>query len=149
VTSRILAIDFGTKRIGLAVSDALGMTAQGLPTLERTRIADDLQRLRELVEEYSVGKVLVGNPISKSGGETSMSHLAVEFAQKLQKHLTCPVEMQDERLTSVVANQMLRQAGLSIGKRQRAVDRVAAVLLLQGHLDFLENERERESRPKE
>jgi putative Holliday junction resolvase len=146
VTPRILAIDFGTKRMGLALSDALGMTAQGLPTLERTRIADDLKRLRDLVEEYSVAKVLVGNPISKSGEQTSMSQLAVEFAQKLQKHLTCPVEMQDERLTSVVANQMLREAGLSIGKRQRAVDRVAAVLLLQGYLDYLENERQRESR---
>lgn len=146
MTPRILAIDFGTKRIGLAVSDALGMTAQGLPTLERTRIADDLKRLRDLVEEYSVAKVLVGNPISKSGEETAMSQLAVEFAQKLQKHLTCPVEMKDERLTSVVANQMLREAGLSIGKRQRAVDRVAAVLLLQGHLDYIENERQRESR---
>jgi putative Holliday junction resolvase len=97
------------------------------------------------VEEYSVGKVLVGNPISKSGGETSMSQLASEFAQKLQKHLTCPVEMHDERLTSVVANHMLREAGLSVGKRQRAVDRVAAVLLLQSYLDFLENERNRGS----
>ena len=145
MTQRILAIDFGTKRIGLAVSDALGITAQGLPTLQRTRIADDLQTLCDLVEEYSVGKVLVGNPISKSGSETSMSQLAVEFAQKLRKHLTCPVEMQDERLTSVVANQMLREAGLSIGKRQRAVDRVAAVLLLQSYLDFLENERNRGS----
>ncbi len=142
---RILAIDFGTKRIGLAVSDALGITAQGLPTLQRTRIADDLQTLRDLVEEYSVGKVLVGNPISKSGSETSMSQLASEFAQKLQKHLTCPVEMHDERLTSVVANHMLREAGLSVGKRQRAVDRVAAVLLLQSYLDFLENERNRGS----
>ncbi len=149
MTQRILAIDFGTKRIGLAVSDALGMTAQGLPTLERTRIADDLKTLRGLAEEYSVAKVLVGNPISKSGSKTTMSQLATEFAQKLQKYLSCPVEMHDERLTSVVANQMLREAGLSVGKRQRAVDRVAAVLLLQSYLDFLENERSRGSRTPE
>jgi len=73
VIPRILAIDFGTKRMGLAVSDALGMTAQGLPTLQRTRLADDLDRLHSLVEEYSVARVLVGNPIGHSGAETAMS----------------------------------------------------------------------------
>jgi putative holliday junction resolvase len=145
VTPRILAIDFGTKRMGLAVSDALGMTAQGLPTLQRTRIADDLERLQSLVEEYSVERVLVGNPIGHSGGETAMSQLVAEFAEKLRRRLPCPVELRDERLTSVEANRTLREAGLSIGKRQRAVDRVAAVLLLQSYLDYLENERSRQS----
>ncbi|MGA2983282.1 MAG: Holliday junction resolvase RuvX [Terriglobia bacterium] len=145
VTPRILAIDFGTKRMGLAVSDALGMTAQGLPTLQRTRIADDLARLQSLVEEYSVERVLVGNPIGHSGGETAMSQLVAEFAEKLRRRLPCPVELRDERLTSVEANRTLREAGLSIGKRQRAVDRVSAVLLLQSYLDYLENERSRQS----
>ncbi|MFZ0962984.1 MAG: Holliday junction resolvase RuvX [Terriglobia bacterium] len=145
VVPRILAIDFGTKRMGLAVSDALGMTAQGLPTLERTRIADDLERLRSLVEEYSVERVLVGNPIGHSGGETAMSQLVAEFVEKLRRRLPCPVELRDERLTSVEANRTLRDAGLSIGKRQRAVDRMAAVLLLQSYLDYLENERRRGS----
>ena len=129
--------------MGLAVSDALGMTAQGLPTLHRTRIADDLERVERLVEEYSVERVLVGNPIGHGGGETAMSKQAAEFAEKLRRLLPCPVEMRDERLTSVEANRTLREAGMSIGKRQRAVDRVAAVLLLQGYLDFLENERSR------
>jgi putative Holliday junction resolvase len=149
VTARILAIDFGTKRMGLAVSDALGLTAQGLPTLQRTRIVDDLARLRSLVEEYSVEKVLVGNPLGHSGGATSMSQLAAEFAEKLRRRLPCPVEMHDERMTSVEANRTLREAGLSVGKRQRAVDRVAAVLLLQSYLDYLENERNRQSGPEE
>jgi putative Holliday junction resolvase len=144
---RILAIDFGTKRMGLAVSDALGMTAQGLPTIQRTRIADDLERLRALVEEYSVERVLVGNPIGHSGGETSMSQLVAEFVEKLRRRLPCPVELRDERLTSVEANRTLRETGLSIGKRQRAVDRVAATLLLQGYLDYLENERNRGNFP--
>lgn len=140
---RILAIDFGTRRIGLAVSDALGMTAQGLPTLQRTRVADDLEHVQSLVEEYAVERVLVGNPIGHSGGETAMSQLAGEFAEKLRRRLPCPVDLRDERLTSVEANRTLREAGLSIGKRQRAVDRLSAVLLLQGYLDFLENERQR------
>ena len=145
VTARILAIDFGTRRMGLAVSDALGMTAQGLPTLQRTRLADDLERLHSLVEEYSVELVLVGNPIGHSGGETAMSERVAEFVEKLRRRLPCPVELRDERLTSVEANRTLRDAGLSIGKRQRAVDRVAAVLLLQSYLDYLENERSRGS----
>jgi putative Holliday junction resolvase len=149
VTARILAIDFGTKRMGLAVSDGLGMTAQGLPTLQRTRIADDLERLRLLVEEYSVERVLVGNPIGHSGGETSMSQQVAEFVEKLRRRLPCPVELRDERLTSVEANRTLREMGLTLGKRRRAVDRVAAVLLLQGYLDYLENERSRGSRPEE
>ena len=146
VTPRILAIDFGTKRMGLAVSDALGMTAQGLPTIQRTRLADDLERLRSLVEEYSVELVLVGNPIGHSGGETAMSQLVAEFVRKLRRRVPCPVELRDERLTSVEANRTLREAGLSIGKRQRAVDRVAAVLLLQSYLDYLENEHSRGSK---
>ncbi len=145
VTARILAIDFGTKRMGLAVSDALGVTAQGLDTLQRTRIADDLERLRLLVEEYSVARVLVGNPIGHSGGETAMSQQVAEFVEKLRRRLPCPVELRDERLTSVEANRTLRDSGLSIGKRQRAVDRMAAVLLLQSYLDYLENERSRGS----
>jgi len=135
--------------MGLAVSDALGITAQGLPTLERTRIADDLERLERLVDEYSVARVLVGNPIGHGGGETAMSHQVAEFAEKLRRRLSCPVELRDERLTSVEANRTLREAGLSIGKRRRAVDRVAAVLLLQSYLDYLENERRRRSESEE
>jgi putative pre-16S rRNA nuclease len=130
--------------MGLAVSDALGITAQGLPTLERTRLADDLERLRALVEEYSVERVLVGNPIGHGGGETRMSQWVAEFAERLRQHLPCNVELHDERLTSVAANRALRESGMSPGKRQRAVDRVAAVLLLQSYLDYLENERNRQ-----
>ena len=145
VIPRILAIDFGTKRMGLAVSDALGITAQGMPTLQRTRIADDLEHLRTVVEEYAVARVLVGNPVGHRGGETAMSHHVAEFAGKLRKRVPCRVDLWDERLTSVEANRTLREAGISLGKRQRAVDRVAAVLILQSYLDYLENERNRQA----
>ena len=141
--ARILGIDFGLRRIGLAVSDALGITAQGLPTLQRTALRKDIEHIRAVTEEYSVQKVLVGNPIGGAGAATAMSLHAEEFAKKLQGRLGCPVELWDERLTSVEANRMLRSAGLSIGKRQQAVDRVAAVLLLQNYLDRCANERER------
>jgi putative holliday junction resolvase len=140
-----LAIDFGMKRIGLAVSDALGITAQGLPTLPRTRLEDDLRKIQELTEEYSAGLVIVGNPLGHGGGETAMSRKAAEFAEKLRRRVSCPVDLRDERLTSVQANRALRESGLTLGKRLRAVDRVAATLLLQSYLDFLANERSRDA----
>ena len=140
---RVLAIDFGMKRMGLAVSDALGITAQGLPTLQRGRLKDDLEKIRELTEEYSVERIIVGNPLGHSGGETTMSRRAGEFAARLRRRVNCPVDLWDERLTSVEANRALRETGLSAGKRQQAVDRVAATLLLQSYLDFLSNERSR------
>ena len=142
----MLAIDFGMKRMGLAVSDALGITAQGLPTLQRKRLDDDLEKIRQLAEEYATERVLVGNPIGHGGGETAMSRKAAEFAEKLRRRLTCPVELRDERLTSVEANRALRETGLTLGKRQKAVDRVAATLLLQSYLDYLANERSRDAR---
>ena len=129
--------------MGLAVSDALGITAQGLATLPRTRLDDDLQKIQELTEEYSTERVIVGNPLGHGGGETTMSRKAAEFAEKLRRRVNCPVLLWDERLTSVQANRALRDSGLTLGKRQQAVDRVAAMLLLQSYLDFLSNERSR------
>jgi len=143
LAARVLAIDFGLKRMGLAVSDALGVTAQGLATLERVRIADDLNHIRKLVEEYAAERVVLGNPLSKAGAETAMSGQVAAFAEKLRRILACPVELWDERLTSVEANRMLRESGIGIEKRRRATDRVAATLLLQSYLDFHANERER------
>jgi putative Holliday junction resolvase len=131
------------KRMGLAVSDPLGMIAQGLSTLTRTRLDDDLRKIQRLTEEYSSERVIVGNPLGHGGGETAMSRRAAEFAEKLRRRVNCPVDLWDERLTSVEANRALRATGLSLGKRQRAVDRVAATLLLQSYLDFLANERNR------
>jgi putative Holliday junction resolvase len=141
--ARILAIDFGLRRIGLAISDALGVTAQGLPTLQRTSIRKDIEHIRTMAEDYSAEKVIVGNPIGHTGKATSMSRHAEDFAKKLQGRLNCPVELWDERLTSVEANRMLKTAGLSINKRQQAVDRVSAVLLLQNYLDHHANQLER------
>jgi putative Holliday junction resolvase len=131
--------------MGLAVSDALGITAQGLPTLERVRLEDDLRTIQELIEKYATERVIVGNPLGHGGGETTMSRHAAEFAEKLRRRVNCPVDFWDERLTSVEAGRLLRETGLSRGKRRQAVDRVAATLLLQSYLDFLANERSREA----
>ena len=140
---RILAIDYGTKRIGLAVSDALGITAQGIQTLERTNLADVLRHIQQLAEEYSAELVLLGNPLSHRGLDTAMSERVASFADKLRRRLNCPVELVDERLTSAEANRVLRDSGISIEKRRNARDRMAATLLLQAYLDRLANEAER------
>ncbi len=139
---RILAIDFGTRRVGLAVSDPLGITAQGLATLERSGREADLEHIRKVAEEYSAERVIVGNPIGHDGNETAMSRRAAAFAQKLRRRLGCPVELWDERLTSAQANRVLRDSGMGIEKRRRAADRVAAVLLLQAYLDRRASEAE-------
>lgn len=133
---RILAVDFGVRRLGVAVSDPSGVVALGLPTIERTNLAADMARLGEYISEYGAGEIIVGHPLSKSGGKNAMSRRAAEFAAKLGERLGCRVSLWDERLTSAEANRMLRGAGLGVEKRRRAVDRVAATLILQNYLDW-------------
>jgi putative Holliday junction resolvase len=132
---RVLALDFGKRRIGLAVSDELGITAQGLETLERTNIRQDLARLTQLIAEKSVSLILMGNPLHMSGREGRQVEYTREFAERLTAATGVPVEYWDERLTSVQAERMLRESGISIQKRAQAVDQVAAVILLESYLD--------------
>ena len=135
--SRILALDLGKRRIGLAISDPLRITAQGLPNLVRTRIRDDLAALEEMVREREVGLILLGNPINMKGTEGRQSGWVREFAQAMEKRTDVPVKLWDERLTSVEAGRVLRASGISIEKRAAAVDRLSAVILLQSYLDSL------------
>ena len=134
---RILALDLGKKRIGLAVSDPLRITAQGLPNIERTNKRTDLATLDALAKEREVGLFLMGNPINMGGKEGRQSGWVREFAAALESHTHLPVQFWDERLTSVEANRVLRQSGVSIAKRAAAVDRLSAVILLQSYLDSL------------
>ena len=136
-TSRILALDLGKKRIGIAISDPLGITAQGLPNLERTNKRADLQALGALIREREVGLVLMGNPVNMRGSEGRQSGWVREFAGEIEKRLGVPVRLWDERLTSVEAGRVLRSSGISIEKRAAAVDRLSAVILLQSYLDSL------------
>ena len=137
VQSRILALDLGKKRIGLAISDPLGITAQGLPNLVRVRKRADFAALEQLIRERQVGLVLMGNPINMRGDEGRQSGWVREFAEALEKRTGLPVRLWDERLTSVEANRVLRSSGISIEKRAAAVDRLSAVILLQSYLDSL------------
>jgi putative holliday junction resolvase len=135
--SRILALDLGKKRIGLALSDPLRITAQGMPNLVRTNNRADLEALGGLIREHGVGLILLGNPINMRGAEGRQSGWVREFAESIRSRLGVPVELWDERLTSVEAGRVLRQSGISIEKRAAAVDRLSAVILLQSYLDSL------------
>ncbi|HUO28421.1 MAG TPA: Holliday junction resolvase RuvX [Bryobacteraceae bacterium] len=134
---RILALDLGKKRIGMAISDPLGLTAQGLPNLERKTKRADLAELTRQMEERGVGLILLGNPLHMSGAEGRQSAWVREFAADLTEWSGRPVRLWDERLTTVEASRVLRASGISIEKRARAVDRLSAVILLQSYLDSL------------
>ncbi len=137
VSSRILALDLGKKRIGLAISDPLRITAQGLPNLVRTNKRSDLAALGEIIHDREVSLILMGNPINMGGSEGRQSGWVREFAQAIEGRLGVPVKFWDERLTSVQAGRVLRESGISIEKRAAAVDRLSAVILLQSYLDSL------------
>jgi putative Holliday junction resolvase len=137
---RVLALDVGKRRIGLAVSDELGYTAQGLETLVRTRIRDDLAALERVVMQWNVHTLLVGKPLHMSGGESRQSEYTRQFAERLSAHLKLPVVYWDERLTSKEAERLMREGGASLAQSRQAVDRMSAVLILQSYLGFLQNQ---------
>jgi putative pre-16S rRNA nuclease len=134
---RVLALDVGKRRVGLAVSDPLGITAQGLPTLERTTIRQDLAKLADLAAERAVSLFLIGKPLHMSGDESRQAEYIKNFGDRLTEKTGIPVQFWDERLTTVQAQRVLKESGISIEKRARAVDRLAAVILLESYLDSL------------
>ena len=135
IKHRVLGLDVGSRRIGIAVSDPLGITAQGLETLQRTNKRRDFGHLLRLVHEYDVKEVVVGLPLRMSGAEGTQSEKMRSFAEELNHKLKIPVHLWDERLTSAEANRFLRETELSIEKRGKAVDRMAAVLILQSWME--------------
>jgi putative Holliday junction resolvase len=132
---RILALDLGERRIGLAVSDELGWTAHGLPTLERVGPKKDLAKLRAVVAEYRIRKLIVGLPRNMNGSLGPQANRVLEFIEQLKNKLKLDVIPWDERLTTQAAERVLIEADLSRAKRRKKVDQVAAVLILQGYLD--------------
>ncbi len=138
VPGRVLAIDLGAKRLGLAMSDPLRIAAQGLPTAERRNRRENMNYLKSLAKRHEVSLIVVGHPINMDGSEGAQALAAREFAQRLRQHVGDPVRevrLWDERLTSVQANRVLRESGLSPAERAKAVDEVSAVLLLESFLD--------------
>jgi putative Holliday junction resolvase len=134
---RILALDLGARRIGLALSDELMLTAQGLETLQRTTLREDIARLTSLAAGHGVTLVLMGNPMNMNGNEGRQSGWVRDFAEKLHARSGLTVRLWDERLTTKEAERVLRSSGISRVKRGLAVDRLSAVILLASYLEAL------------
>ena len=135
---RIIAFDLGKRRIGLALSDPLRITAQGIDTFERTNIRQDITRLTEILHINSVSMMLFGNPLHMSGRESRQTEYVREFADRLSEATGIPYDMWDERWTSVEAERILRQGGIGQRRdRKGIVDKLSAVILLSSYLDSL------------
>ena len=132
---RVLGLDVGSKTIGMAVSDLLGITAQGLRTLRRKNKRFDLEALGKVIQTYEVREIVVGYPLRMSGAEGTQSEKMARFAEDLRKHFALPVHLWDERLTSAEANRVLRDSEMSIKRRGEVVDQLAAVLILQSWME--------------
>ncbi|OON95746.1 MAG: Holliday junction DNA helicase RuvA [Epulopiscium sp. Nele67-Bin005] len=135
---RILGLDYGTKTTGVAVSDPFGLTAQGLEIIRRTdefNIKPTIARIKELCEEYKVEKIVLGYPKNMDNSEGERCEQTKKFKQKLEGNLRLPVELWDERLSTVSAENMLISADMSRQKRKKVIDKVASTIILQNYLD--------------
>ena len=135
---RIMALDVGSRTIGIACSDALLMTAQGIETIRRTSSENDFNRLRELISEYEVHELVVGMPKNMNGTKGDRAEKTEEFVEKMKAVIDLPVTFWDERLSTVMAERQLIAADVSRKKRKGVIDKMAAVVILQGYLDRLQ-----------
>ena len=135
---RIMALDVGSRTIGIACSDALLMTAQGIETIRRTSLENDFNRLRELISEYEVHELVVGMPKNMNGTKGERAEKTEEFVEKMKEVIDLPVSYWDERLSTVMAERQLIAADVSRKKRKSVIDKMAAVVILQGYLDRLQ-----------
>ena len=138
-----MGLDVGSKTIGVAVSDPLGLTAQGLATIRRQNKRLDYGELQKVIRQYRVAEIVVGYPLRMSGMEGRQSEKMVVLAEELRKKFKLPVHLWDERLSSAEANRVLRDSEMSIKRRGEVVDRLAAVLILQNWMEA-RSSRERE-----
>ena len=137
---RLMGLDYGSKTVGVAVSDPLGLTAQGVETVWRkqeNKLRQTMARIEELISEYQVERIVLGYPknMNNTVGERAVKSL--EFKEKLEKRTGLPVVMWDERLTTVSANRVLMETGVRRENRKEHVDEIAAVFILQGYLDSI------------
>jgi putative Holliday junction resolvase len=132
---RTMGLDVGTKTVGVAVSDGLGLTAQAITTVRRTNLKADLAALTELAREHEVSRVVVGLPLNMDGTEGPRAEASRKFAEAVGQALGVPVEFWDERLSTVAAERTLLEADLTRARRRQVIDQVAAQFILQGWLD--------------
>ena len=134
---RILGLDYGEKRIGVAICDELGLTAQGLPTIIRKTKKHDLEILESLIKDYKVEKIVVGYPIRLDGSEGIQCEKVNRFIILLEKTFSLPVIKWQETLSTREAEEILINSGVRWEKRKKMVDKLAACLILQGYLDSI------------
>ena len=135
---RIMELDFGSKTVGVAVSDPLGITAQGVEIIRRksqSKLRQTLARIEELVEEYDVNELVLGFPKNMNGTEGERCERTKEFKELLEKRTGLPVALWDERLTTVAADRSMLEKGMGRYERKEYVDEIAAVFILQGYMD--------------
>ena len=139
---RIMGLDFGSKTVGVAISDSLLITAQGIEIIRRkeeNKLRQTLARIEELIEEYEVEEIVLGLPKNMNSTEGTRVELTMEFKEKLERRTGLPIHMWDERLTTVAADKAMMEAGIRREKRTDYVDMIAATLILQGYLDMRAN----------
>ena len=140
---RIMGLDFGSKTVGVAISDSLLVTAQGLEIIRRkeeNKLRRTLARIEELIVEYDISEIVLGLPKNMNGTEGIRAELTNEFKEKLERRTGLPVTLWDERLTTVAADKTMMESGVRRENRKDYVDMIAAVLILQGYLDRKKNE---------
>lgn len=134
---RILGLDLGQKTIGVAVSDPLGFTAQGLTTIRRTKKEQDIQEIKKFCDEYDVKVILIGLPKNMNGTIGPSGEITMAFGKLIEEELKVEIKYWDERLTTVAAHKAMIEADLSRSKRKKIVDKVASTYILQGYLDMI------------
>ena len=132
---RILALDYGNKRVGVAVSDSLGWTAQPLSTLKMHGHQELLEEIKEYIDKYDVEKIVVGMPYNMDGSVGKRAEITQSFIYFLENNLELPIIIQDERLTTSQAKNILLEADVSREGRKKVIDKMAAALILQSYLD--------------
>ena len=144
---RIIGLDFGSKTVGVAVSDELLITAQGIEIVRRkseNKMRQTLARIEELIKEYNVEKIVLGFPKNMNNSEGERCEKTLEFKEMLERRTGLTVELWDERLTTVAADNLMMEAGIRRENRKEYVDQIAASFILQGYLDYLQNEKNQE-----
>ncbi|MNQ92526.1 putative Holliday junction resolvase [compost metagenome] len=132
---RWMGLDYGDKTIGVALSDELGWTAQGLEVIRRNKPGEDMDRLIQIINEYGVSQIVVGLPKNMNNTIGPRGEIAIAFSEELKEKTSVPVHLWDERLTTVAATRTLLEADVSRKKRKQVIDKMAAQLILQGYMD--------------
>jgi len=131
---RLMGLDVGDKTIGVAVSDLLMITAQGVTTIKRTNIKNDINELRKIIEEYEVTKIVSGIPKMLDGTIGIQGEKVLAFIEKIKKHIDLPIDFEDERFTTSISERMLIDADVKRKKRKEVIDKLAAVHILSGYM---------------